>query len=343
MSEDELQAYVDGQLPTSRRVGIEGYLAAHPAESERLANYRNQNIGLHALFDSRGGDDDLADVPPEIARLAAQLDRQNSRSRLSSGQLPRLAAGFALLLTAGGAGWIAHDQLNRQGDPLVAFTRQAAEAHAVVADRRATSLAEASGQQVSAWLSEHSKGTPLSLPDLESVGFRLIADSVIPAAIGKRAAQLIYQDEEGQRITLYMRAGQDAEQTTFTFRREGQVSQFFWQNGRFAYSLIGMMEQERLLEIAEVVSDELQTDGQRTEDGGILSDDRANELPSTLMQPETIDKIDALGDAADEAGKAGAPAIIAPPSEAVPERPKLLPLELLPVPLSEPENIPKDT
>src|SRR3546814_2713310 len=55
VAEDDLQAYVDGQLDGRRRAAIESYLAAHPGEAARLAAYRAQNIGLHALFDPPPG------------------------------------------------------------------------------------------------------------------------------------------------------------------------------------------------------------------------------------------------------------------------------------------------
>ena len=40
VAEDDLQAYVDGQLDSHRRAGIESYLAANPRDAERLAAYR---------------------------------------------------------------------------------------------------------------------------------------------------------------------------------------------------------------------------------------------------------------------------------------------------------------
>ncbi|MTW09514.1 anti-sigma factor [Pseudoduganella eburnea] len=61
MNEAELQAWVDGRLPSDRQAAVDRYLAEHPAEAARLHAYREQNAALHALFD------DTLDAPiPEV-------------------------------------------------------------------------------------------------------------------------------------------------------------------------------------------------------------------------------------------------------------------------------------
>jgi len=294
--EDELQAYVDGQLDSRRRAAVEAYLAAAPHEAARLAAYRSQNIGLHALFDplDRPGDPAArrgAALPPGLAALAhevdAQLDIQRAatqpprrpvtppKARPAARRLSRLAASIALLVSAGAAGWIALEQSGWNHDPLVAFTRQAAQTapaspqttqKLVPALSAATPVAtggNASERQVAAWLAAQtgnagaSGGAPTTLPDLAALGFELVGERVITTASGPPAAQLLYQDEAGQRVTLTMRAGGKAGQTSFTFARDGAASRFMWQDAHMAYSLVGQMEQDKLLRLAEAVSDSL--------------------------------------------------------------------------------------
>ena len=222
----------------------------------------------------------------------------------------------------------------QRDDPLVAFTRQALEAHARLAGPQiaATGENEVSGRQVVAWLSKQPDGAFLKVPDLEGLGFRLVADRVIATAYGQPAAQLLYQDGGGQRITLYMRAARAPVNTSFTFRREGQVSQFFWQSGQLAYSLIGTMDQDRLLEIAEVIGEELQRD-----DAGA-----GGESSAETVLPEAVLEIDgelapSLPDAAVKTGPADAL------DDPQPAKPELLPLKPLPAPLPEPDSSPKET
>jgi len=167
--EDDLQAYVDGQLDGRRRAAIEAFLATHPGEAERLAAYRAQNIGLHALFDPpvRSGRGDS--LPPDIAALAAAIDARledAGQSETASGpaaprgrRLRRLAASIVLLLAAGAAGWVALEADGWPGRSLVAFTREAPQtqsplpplpAAAVVnSDTRTEDTAKTSGDRKS--------------------------------------------------------------------------------------------------------------------------------------------------------------------------------------------------
>ncbi|HIC81490.1 MAG TPA: anti-sigma factor [Kiloniellaceae bacterium] len=356
VSEEELQAYVDGLLPAAARARIEAYLALRPDESERLAAYRKQNIGLHGLFDSgnvysgssdSGSAEDLDRLPPQMAMLAQQLDgklRAAAPRPSYSRPLRSLAAALAVMITAGGAGWLTYDQFFRPTDPLVAFTRQAAEAHARLAERQLAGTAgtENSGRQVVTWLSEQPEGAPLRVPDLESLGFQLVAERVTPGANGQRAAQLLYQDEDGERISLFMRAGRSNANTSFTFTREGEASQFFWRSGSFAYSLIGMMEQKRLLEIAEVISEELQRDATDAE-AGVVAPGQGDAVSATIAPANPADGAESATMAPEPAGTAETGPVIEPPLETVPAKPELMPLPPLPTPLPEGDSVPKDT
>lgn len=49
-TEDDLQAYVDDQLPPERRQAVEAYLAQSPEDAARVAAYREQGAQLRSLF-----------------------------------------------------------------------------------------------------------------------------------------------------------------------------------------------------------------------------------------------------------------------------------------------------
>lgn len=327
VAENELQAYVDGQLDGRHRAAIESYLAAHPGEAARLAAYRAQNIGLHALFDPHPGNR-LSDdkLPPRIAALAGALDARLADTKAEaapSHRLRNLAASVALLLAAGTAGWIAMAQISPRDDSLVAFTRQAAETPLQPATDVANATTADSERQVVAWLAAQPGDVPATVPDLESLGFRLTGEDILPGAGGPPAAQLHYQDDSGQRVTLTMRAGGKAGQTSFTFTRDGNASRFVWQDAHMAYSLVGDMAQEKLLKIAEAVSRSLREDAP------------AEPSQATAQAPAPA--------GSGSEGTAAAPAVpLDPAAPAAKPAPLIDKSPLIPVPLPEPGE-PKET
>src|SRR5260370_3125286 len=52
VTEDELHAYVDNELPTERRGDVEAWLAAHPDDAGRVQSWRAMAEALHARYDS---------------------------------------------------------------------------------------------------------------------------------------------------------------------------------------------------------------------------------------------------------------------------------------------------
>lgn len=96
ISEDELHAYVDGNIAPGRRLDIALYLARHPAEAARMEVFRAQREAIRALFD------DLAHQPVpwrlrSIVRRHAQ--RRARRRRRSTRIVVGIAAATIVLLT----------------------------------------------------------------------------------------------------------------------------------------------------------------------------------------------------------------------------------------------------
>src|SRR6202046_1738063 len=51
VTEDELHAYVDDELPAERRGDVEAWLAAHPDDAGRVQSWRAMAEALHARYD----------------------------------------------------------------------------------------------------------------------------------------------------------------------------------------------------------------------------------------------------------------------------------------------------
>lgn len=116
--EIDLHGYMDGELPAQRRAEVESYLARHPSQAARFAEFNALTLSLHRLY----GNGEPAN--PRIETLTNDLDRALRRRRRTRRAL-RLALG-ALALTVG-AGVVSglQGRLGESGDRFLAFTRQA--------------------------------------------------------------------------------------------------------------------------------------------------------------------------------------------------------------------------
>jgi anti-sigma factor RsiW len=95
ISEDELHAYVDGDIAPGRGLDIALYLARHPAEAARMEVFRAQREAIHVLFD-----DPLHQPLPR--RLRAVLRRhaqRRARQRQGVGMVVGIAVATIVLVS----------------------------------------------------------------------------------------------------------------------------------------------------------------------------------------------------------------------------------------------------
>ena len=142
------------------------------------------------------------------------------------------------------------------------WPRRAAVAHAVyapevrhpvevnVAEGSATEQ-RAQEQHLARWLSKR-LDLPVRLYDLRPQGFELVGGRLLPDSSGP-SAQLMYQNGNGQRITLYLRRPEPGTATDFRFQRDGELNLFYWVEDGFGCALVGELPREQLLALAEAV------------------------------------------------------------------------------------------
>lgn len=276
ITEADLHAYVDGQLPEQRRHEVEKYLSTRPEEAQRVANYRSQQRELRALFDPV-----LDEAMPQRLRRAAR--------RPVSWVTQRLAAGLALALISGAAGWALRGELPgapagvplaRQGvdgfslTAAAPFAQRAVVAHAVFSPdaRRPVEVDAAHEDQLVAWLSKR-LGAPMKAPKLAAQGYALEGGRLLPGGLGP-VAQFMYRDAAGGKLTLYVsneigdlsaepgaepRAGTAGRNTdsAFRFAQQGDLSVFYWVDGPFGYALSAQADKAALARVSEAVYQQL--------------------------------------------------------------------------------------
>jgi anti-sigma factor RsiW len=241
ITETELNAWLDGELSSERNAAVEGYLAAHPDDAGRLEAYRRNDQLLGARFDA------VLDEPiPE---------RLTARPRRRRAGLLAYAAAIGWLVLGGFAGWHLHGlkEAEHRGD-APSWARRAAVAHVVYSPevRHPVEVAADQEAHLVAWLSKR-LGTPLKIPRLDRLGYSLVGGRLLPGDQGP-VAQFMYQDGQGQRLTLYVRTNRDKNtETAFRFAQDGKVRQFYWIDRGLGYALSGEIGKEDLLRVATAV------------------------------------------------------------------------------------------
>src|SRR5437879_3369143 len=120
--ETDLQAYVDGRLGDERRVEVEDWLAARPAEASRIADYRMLREQWRAAYAEV-----LEEAVPETILGTLQGARQRPR------RFARLAAAIAAGALIGALGvWQLPQwwQAASSGTAAAEMVQRAAVAHA---------------------------------------------------------------------------------------------------------------------------------------------------------------------------------------------------------------------
>jgi anti-sigma factor RsiW len=265
IDEDDFQAFVDGQLVPERRRVVMAYLAGLPDESSRMGDYRTINEGLRQLYDEV-----LYEPLPTRLRIDHYRGRTSWRDRLQRwfgfgafGLTPRLVGLATLLAASGASGWWMHSSQPPVETAAMRFAQQAANAHLVFVPDLRHPVEFGADQQDSLllWLSER-LGAAVHAPLLHDAGFNLVGGRLLPAS-GKPAAQLMYEDASGKRITLYIGTRWAASSSagkpegSVSYWTEGQVALVYWIEGELAYALIGEMDREQLFATADTIQQQL--------------------------------------------------------------------------------------
>ncbi|HSS64989.1 MAG TPA: anti-sigma factor, partial [Gammaproteobacteria bacterium] len=218
-------------------------IASDAETAQRAEELRRLSHAMHAAYDS------VLDEPVPSEMLRTVIDR---------GQMPLigLAAAVAWMTVGGVIGGLI---VARSGpDPDTAMiaerplAREAAYAHAVYVPevRHPVEVGADEREHLNAWLSKR-LANPVVAPDIREAGYQLVGGRLLPDA-GRPAAQFMYEDALGTRITLYVRGhGERARDTALRHSTDGNIGVVYWLDGSLAYALAGSLERDRLQDIAE--------------------------------------------------------------------------------------------
>jgi anti-sigma factor RsiW len=248
IGDDELMAYVDGRLPPDRAEAVGSYLAAHPEIRDRLSQYVEQRQALRTAFG-----EGAAETIPTRLRLTRLLAERRWRRRR---RFAEIAAAIFLITLGGVAGWTARDFVPPQASPPSALAAGAIMADALAAHRtfavevrHPVEVDAAQEAHLVQWLSKR-LGRPLVVPDLSATGYRLMGGRLLPAGSGA-AAQLMYENGTGDRLTVYVRPGVAAEASIY--QHDKNVGAFYRADEGLGCVIVGDADRGSLSRAAERV------------------------------------------------------------------------------------------
>lgn len=250
---DTLMAYVDGQIDPARRAAVDRYLEQEAQTGAGAASLANEVAALQlqnqALRDALAP---LLDepVPSRLLLRPAAPARHWVR-----------AAAVALWLGVGAvAGSLATRGLQgdtstvvAQNEGMMHFVHQAELAYAVYTPDARRPVEVRDGSDLTTWLSRRLQ-RPIVAPDALPAGLVLMGGRLLPGMPGKPAAQLMYQDAQGHRVTVYLRAmAKPTAETAFRIVESKGATTFYWVDRDWGYALTGDLPRARLLDAARML------------------------------------------------------------------------------------------
>ncbi|MCW5609677.1 MAG: anti-sigma factor [Rubrivivax sp.] len=263
---EQLSAWVDGELDAAEHARVEAWLRQHPEDAEMVRQWAADRDALRALL----ADADDEPLPAALGETVWRGAAPSTPGRRGVGRWRSARRGgrgcLAGALLAGGAGvwqWQqrppalqAQRTLPAPGAPSAVtdagWVQRAAQAHSVyVPEPRHAVEVAAQEEHLARWLTRRIE-VPVTLFDLSAEGFRLVGGRLLPDGAGK-SAQLMYQDGEGRRVTLYLRKPEPGSETAFRWEQQGELGLFYWVEPGAGFALVGALPRERLLALAQAV------------------------------------------------------------------------------------------
>ncbi|HZH51138.1 MAG TPA: anti-sigma factor [Microvirga sp.] len=248
--EDDLQAYVDGRLNPERAVLVESYLRANPRIALRIKSYCRTRQELKDLLAAKAREA----IPRRLrirSIMAGLRQARLDRYRLAAVVCLCLALGFLFGWAVGGmsASGMGFPGAAAQADTL---RRDALTAHRFLATGTpADVFLTAEEAQLRRWLHRR-LGAPFSIPSLSDFGLRFLGGQILPYRQDNAVALLSYGDDQGVRVTVYLRAGEHGNTVLRSVSLDDTVV-FYWLDKRCGYVVAATTDRDRLSRIAKAV------------------------------------------------------------------------------------------
>ena len=249
LAEEELHAWIDGQLESGRDAAVLQYLQDHPEVARRVAGWREQREALRAALAPVANEP----IPPRLG--LERLIQQRLRRRWVPWPL---AAAVLLAFGLGGAGgWFLRGSQTTPAATLTLLTQQAVANHVVyTADkRRPTELGAQQRDDLARWVSNR-LNHQVAPPDLSGDGYNYMGGRLAATPDGP-AGLFMYDDPHGVRITVFVLPLSSAASTPIQHVDFAHVDGCAWIDKSVGYTVVGNLPPAELRRIAELVRTQL--------------------------------------------------------------------------------------
>lgn len=240
VTQDELHAYADDQLPGDRIAVVEAHLRDHPADAQRVADWRMFNAALRHRADS-------AATEPLSAAVVGMFERRGA------GRWRAIAASVAWLGIGIGVGLFGQPLVSRP-DLALRVAEETHGAFAVFSPEvlHPVELGADQADHLSDWLGKR-LGRPIPIPSLTDIGFSFVGGRLM-VADGAPAAMMMYENASGRRLVLYVAGSSDADDDSpMTFRRFDESGVVTWVRDGTAYGLGSGFSETELMPAARSI------------------------------------------------------------------------------------------
>jgi anti-sigma factor RsiW len=247
VTEDEIHAYVDGELPADRRAAVEAWLASHSDDAARVAAWRAMTDTIRARYGR------VADEP-----VPQRLDIDRLTRKPLRWAMGLAAAALAAFFIGGGIGWFAHGAAAAAANnPVASMRDEAVAAHQLyIREVRHPIEVRANEDHLLPWLSRR-LGTTLTAPDLSAFDLKLLGGRLLPGLQGP-AALFMYETGSGERVTIYCTPLNTAS-TSFQYRDGDKMATVGWVADNYGWVISGPQDKPRLKGVAMAAWQQMET------------------------------------------------------------------------------------
>lgn len=245
VTEAELHAYADGHLSDAERVRIGAWLRDNPGEAAAVAEWRSQSAAIRAMFASYSA----------AKQGDALLVRPRAVHRTWLRRIA-LAASIAAIFAAGSIsdryGPVLFERPELQLAGSETLSQQSQNAYLVYASEVRHPVEVFANQEphLATWLGKRLAIHNLKVPDLQALGFHLIGGRLLPVD-GKPGAMFMYEDQNGERVTVLVGRNTGNRTTSFRFASTDSLETFYWIDGDLGYAVTGEVARDLLRQVAE--------------------------------------------------------------------------------------------